>query len=199
MGLKIEYLAVADLVPYAKNARMHSGNQLDQIVASINEFGFTNPVLVDENNILIAGHGRTQAAKIAGLTEVPAIRLSGLSDDQKKALRIADNQLTLNGSWDMDLLMEEVQGLDIAEFDLDLLGFDENMLETLLVDDADDIDIGSDSDESRSGVDMKYLTIDKEKVPVTDDEIDRLMKALNEYVEKYGTTVGFAKRLVEGK
>lgn len=199
MGLKIEYLPVADLVPYAKNARMHSGNQLDQIVASISEFGFTNPVLIDENNILIAGHGRTQAAKIAGLETIPAIRLTGLSDAQKKALRIADNQLPLNATWDMDLLMEEVKGLELDEFDLEVLGFDDDMLDTLLAGDEDNIDIGSEGDESRSGVDVKYLTIDKEKVPVTDDEVNMLMKALNQYIEKYGSTYGFATKLLERK
>lgn len=199
MALKIEYLPVADLVAYAKNARLHSGQQIDQIVASINEFGFTNPVLIDENNTLIAGHGRTQAAKIAGLEEVPAIRLSGLSDDQKKALRIADNQLPQNASWDMDLLIEEVKGLDLAEFDLELLGFDDDMLDSLLVDDADDVDIGSDSQESSSGADVKYLTIDKEKVPVTDDEVNLLLKELNGYIEKYGSTYGFASKLLGRK
>lgn len=198
MTLKIEYLPINDFIPYAKNARVHGGQQLDDIVASIKEFGFTNPVLIDENNILIAGHGRIKAAKLAGLSELPCIRLTNLTDSQKKALRIADNQIPLNASWDMELLMQEVQDLELEEFDLDILGFDEKMLETLLSDDSELVDIGAESGESRSGVDMKYLKIDKEKVPVTDDEVSALMKALNDYVEKYGTTVGFAKRLVEG-
>lgn len=132
MALKIEYIAVGELRAYDKNARTHSPDQVAQIVASINEFGFTNPVLIDENNELIAGHGRTQAAQSMGMEEVPAIRLSGLSEQQKKALRIADNQLALNAGWDLDLLAEEVQSLDLDGFDLDVLGFDDDYLNDLL-------------------------------------------------------------------
>lgn len=199
MSLKIENMPLADLVPYAKNARLHSGQQIDQLVLSIKEFGFYNPALIDENNILIAGHGRVQAAKLAGLEEIPVIRLVGLTDAQKRALRIADNQLPLNAAWDIDLLMEEVQSLQLDDFDLDILGFDDDMLETLLPDDTDDVDISGDNDEIRSGVDVKYLTIDKEKVPITDDEVALMMNELNRYIEKYGSTYGFVKKLLERK
>lgn len=199
MSLKIENMPLADLVPYAKNARLHSGQQIDQLVLSIKEFGFYNPALIDENNILIAGHGRVQAAKLAGLEEIPVIRLVGLTDAQKRALRIADNQLPLNAAWDIDLLMEEVQSLQLDDFDLDILGFDDDMLETLLPDDTDDVDISGDNEEARSGVDVKYLTIDKEKVPITDDEVALMMNELNRYIEKYGSTYGFVKKLLERK
>src|SRR5690606_22195589 len=106
--------------------------QVAQIAASITEFGFTNPVLIDENNELIAGHGRTQAAISIGLQEVPAIRLEGLSDAQKRALRLADNQLALNAGYDLELLAEEIQGLDLEGFDLDILGFSDEFLNDLL-------------------------------------------------------------------
>lgn len=99
---------------------------------SIQEFGFTNPVLIDENNVLIAGHGRTVAARTMGMTEVPAIRLTGLSETQRKALRIADNQLALNAGWDEELLKIELSELQDVDFDLDLLGFDMSELDDLL-------------------------------------------------------------------
>lgn len=132
MALEIEYINVAKLKAYAKNARTHSPDQVAQIVDSINEFGFTNPVLIDENNELIAGHGRTEAAVTIGIKEIPAIRLTGLSDAQKRGLRIADNQLALNAGWDINLLADEVQGLDLDGFDLELLGFDDEYLADLL-------------------------------------------------------------------
>ena len=101
--IQIEMVPVAELVGYERNARTHSADQVTQLVASIQEFGFTNPVLIDDNNVLSAGHGRTTAARQIGLDHVPAIRLSGLTEEQIKALRIADNQLALNagmlGNW----------------------------------------------------------------------------------------------------
>lgn len=127
-----EQIKVSELKGYEKNARIHSAEQIQQVVNSIKEFGFTNPVLIDEENILIAGHGRTEAAKILGLEKVPAIRLNGLSRSQKKALRIADNQLALNATWDEDLLAAELEEIHLENFDLDLLGFDDEFLENLL-------------------------------------------------------------------
>lgn len=143
MALKIEYVPVGDLKEYARNARTHDVDQVAQIAASISEFGFTNPVLIDENNELIAGHGRTQAAITIGLQEVPAIRLEGLSDAQKRALRISDNSIALNSGWDLELLAQEVQGLDLEGFDLDILGFSDEFLNDLI----DGIDGGGDPDE----------------------------------------------------
>ena len=143
MALKIEYLRISEIREYAKNARTHSPEQIAQIIDSINEFGFTNPVLVDENNELIAGHGRIQAAKAMGLKEVPAIRLSNLSDAQKRALRIADNQIALNAGWDLELLAQELQDLELDGFNLDILGFDSEYLSNLL-----DGEVGGDNDES---------------------------------------------------
>jgi DNA modification methylase len=129
---KYEQIKVSDLKGYEKNARVHSAEQVQQVVNSIKEFGFTNPVLIDEENILIAGHGRTEAAKILGLEKVPAIRLNGLTDAQKKALRIADNQLALNATWDENLLAAELEEIHLENFDLDLLGFDDEFLGNLL-------------------------------------------------------------------
>lgn len=196
MALKIEYLPIEELIPYANNARVHGGQQIDEIVASIKEFGFTSPILIDENNVLIAGHGRIKAGKIVGLVKLPCIRLAGLSENQKKALRIADNQIPMNASWDLDLLMQEVQELDLAEFDLSILAFDEKMLDSLLSDN-ELVDLDGGTEEAKNESTRKYLRIDKEKIPITEEESSKLIKALNDYIDKYGTTVGFAKSLID--
>ena len=100
-GLQIEHRPVGDLIPYARNARQHSDAQVAQIAASIAEFGFTNPILADPEGRIIAGHGRLRAARELGLAEVPVIELAGLSEAQKKALRLADNKIALNAGWDL--------------------------------------------------------------------------------------------------
>jgi DNA modification methylase len=123
---------VSDLVPYINNSRTHSEEQTIQIASSISEFGFTNPVLIDDTNNLIAGHGRLLAAKKLGLEEVPAIVLTGLSKAQKKAYVIADNQLALNSGWDLDMLKIEIEGLKELDFDVGLLGFEDDFLDGLL-------------------------------------------------------------------
>lgn len=131
-SINIEYVPVADLIPYAANSRTHSDVQVTQIAASIREFGFTNPILVNGENTIIAGHGRLMAAKKLGLDEVPVISLNHLSKAQQKALVIADNQLALNAGWDIDMLKVEIEGLQLEDFDLDLLGFDDKFLDGLL-------------------------------------------------------------------
>lgn len=114
---------VTELIPYVNNARTHSDEQVIQIAASIKEFGFTNPVLIDGENGIIAGHGRLMAAKKLGLEEVPTIELIHLSEAQRKAYILADNKLALNSGWDNDLLAIEFAELKLLDFDLDLTGF----------------------------------------------------------------------------
>lgn len=123
--IKIEQRKIADLVPFARNSRTHSDEQVAQIAASIREFGWTNPLLIDGKNTIIAGHGRLLAARKLDMQEVPAIVLDHLSEAQKRALVIADNKLALNAGWDFDLLESELQGLAEDDFDLSLIGFDE--------------------------------------------------------------------------
>ena len=132
MSLKITYLKRDSLIPYVNNSRTHDNNQVKQIASSIKEFGFTNPVLIDENNGIIAGHGRLLAADLLGLDEVPTITLKGLSEAQRKAYVIADNQLALNAGWDLDSLKVEIDRLTELDFDVDLLGFDDDFLSSLL-------------------------------------------------------------------
>jgi len=129
---KIEQRLVADLIPYAANSRTHSDAQVAQIAASIKEFGWTNPILIDGDNTIIAGHGRLLAARKLGLDTVPAIILDHLTKAQQRALVIADNQLALNAGWDMDMLKAEIEDLNLENFDINLLGFDEKFLDGLL-------------------------------------------------------------------
>jgi DNA modification methylase len=128
----ISQKSVDILIPYARNSRVHNDKQITQIAASIKEFGFNVPILIDETNQIIAGHGRLEAAKKLGLKEVPTIQLSHLTDAQKKAYIIADNQIALNAGWDLDLLKIDIGELDEAKFDLELLGFSEKELNKLL-------------------------------------------------------------------
>lgn len=137
ISLTIEVRPLAAILPYARNARTHSDAQVAQIAASIVEFGWTNPVLLDEHNSIIAGHGRVLAARTLGMTEVPAIVLAHLSENQKRALRIADNKLPENAAWDTELLALELEALKEEGFDLSFTGFDDSELDALLTfDDA---------------------------------------------------------------
>ena len=121
---------VGDLIPYARNSRTHSDEQVAQIAASIKEFGWTNPILIDGEKGIIAGHGRLKAAMRLGLEEIPAIELSHLTEIQKKALIIADNKLALNAGWDTELLSLELEELELQGFDLQLIGFADEKSET---------------------------------------------------------------------
>lgn len=136
--MKIEHIALEALIPYARNSRTHSEAQVAQIAGSIREFGFTNPVLIDGEGGIIAGHGRVMAARQLGLSEVPCIRLAHLTDAQKRAYVIADNKLALNAGWDDEMLRLEIGDLQEAGFNLDLLGFDSAELDALLADVGDD-------------------------------------------------------------
>jgi len=129
---QIESLPVSDLIPYARNSRTHSDEQVTQIAASIREFGFTNPVLIDSNGTIIAGHGRVMAAKKVGLTEVPCLRLGHLSPSQIRAYVIADNKLALNAGWDDEMLKAELMTLQEKGFNTDLTGFSDDELNALL-------------------------------------------------------------------
>lgn len=130
--IKTETRAIGALIPFARNSRTHSDEQVAQIAASIREFGWTNPILVDGDNGIIAGHGRLAAARKLGITEVPVVVLDHLTDAQKRALVIVDNKLALNAGWGFELLENEIRDLDDSGFDLALLGFDDAELARML-------------------------------------------------------------------
>jgi len=137
--LKVTYCDPSDIIPYAMNSRTHSDEQVNQVAASIKEFGFTNPILVDEFNVIIAGHGRLFAAKKLGLNQVPTITLKGLTEAQRKAYVIADNKLALNAGWDDDTLIAELNRLSELDFNLELTGFDANELARLFDDEEPEL------------------------------------------------------------
>lgn len=132
MSITITQRSVGDLIPYARNSRTHSDDQVAQIAASIKEFGWTNPILVDAEGVVIAGHGRLMAARKLGYTEVPTIELGDLTETQKKAYVIADNRLALNAGWDNEMLTIELNELLADGYALDILGFDSKELDALL-------------------------------------------------------------------
>ena len=119
----IERVSVQSLKPYPRNARRHSRAQIKQIAASIERFGFSNPVLIADHGEIVAGHGRVGAAKLLGIETVPAVRLSHLSEVERRAYVIADNKLALNAGWDRELLAIELQGLVDLDFEIELTGF----------------------------------------------------------------------------
>ena len=129
--LEVVYIATTDLIPYANNPRTHSDQQVAQVAASIQEFGFNNPILIDEHNGIIAGHGRLAAAQKLDLKLVPTIMLEGLTEAQRKAYVIADNKLTENSGWDYNLLSIELDRLKELDFSLDVLALDDELLKEL--------------------------------------------------------------------
>jgi ParB-like chromosome segregation protein Spo0J len=144
---KVERRAVADLVPYARNARTHSDEQVAQIAASIREWGWTVPILIDEDGGIIAGHGRVMAARKLGLDEVPVMVAAGWSEAQKRAYVLADNKLALNAGWDLEMLGGELRGLHELGFDVELTGFDGGELSDLMF--GAHFDPGSEDDQGK--------------------------------------------------
>ena len=156
MERKLVWRNVTDLIPYARNSRTHSDEQVAQIAASIKEFGWTNPILTDGDNGLIAGHGRLLAARKLGHKQVPTIELTGLTDTQKKAYIIADNKLALNAGWDDEMLKIEIADLLADGFTLSVLGFDTDELQKLL--DVPDFEPATEDDQGKlDELDPKWI------------------------------------------
>ena len=149
MAQKIELWSIERLQPYEKNARVHSKEQVGQIAASIVEFGFLNPLLVDSNDGIVAGHGRLSAARELALDEVPVVVLDHLTDSQKKAYILVDNKLAENATWNEALLQEEIVALNLQDFDISVLGWDEDEIREIMEFDADETDNDDDSEGTR--------------------------------------------------
>jgi ParB-like chromosome segregation protein Spo0J len=171
----IKAAQVADLIPYARNSRTHSEEQITQIAASIKEFGFLNPVIIDGENGIIAGHGRVMAAKKLGMIEVPAVEASHLTDAQRRAYIIADNKLALNAGWDYEILRVEFEELSETNFNLDLTGFDNQELLKIL-----DENLSFDDEEKKQISDAE----DKFQLLVEYQNENELQKAFDQAKEK---------------
>jgi ParB-like chromosome segregation protein Spo0J len=168
----IKTAQVADLIPYARNSRTHSDEQITQIAASIKEFGFLNPVIVDGENGIIAGHGRVMAAKKLGMTELPAVEASHLTDAQRRAYIIADNKLALNAGWDDEMLRVEFAELTEAGFDLDLTGFSLDQIDALGFDNDSALDaMPSLPDGDKEPYQQKTFILHDEQAAVVDDAV----------------------------
>lgn len=139
--MEIVYRSINELKPYENNSRTHDESQIKQICESIKEYGWTNPVLIDEKGMIIAGHGRVEAGKKLDIKEVPCIVLSGLTKAQKKAYVIADNKMALNAGWNEELLKTELENLKELDFDLELTGFNIDELDELFKQDEEEQEI----------------------------------------------------------
>jgi ParB-like chromosome segregation protein Spo0J len=187
---ELELLPVESLQPYENNPRLHSEAQLDRLVRSIKEFGFTNPILIDKDRNVIAGHGRLMAANLMKLRLVPTITIDHLSADQQRAYVIADNQLALNSSWDDDVLQSELAALADVKFDLTVLGWGEDLptfgddIDLSALDDIDDEDLSDYAAGVRKAIQIDFEAEDYEEA-----------KALVAAARKRGEYVGM--KLIE--
>lgn len=194
----IDYMELDSLIPYVNNPR-HNDNAVDKVASSIAEFGFKVPIVVDKDKVIITGHTRYLAAKKLGLTSVPVIVAKDLTDAQVKAYRIADNKVSEYSSWDNDALKIELEALQDVGFDLDLTGMTDIEIESLT--NLDDIPDAVEIEKEEGGgekVELNSLKFCGKKVPMTDEEADKLNKMYEEYTELEGTDFGFVGHLLKG-
>lgn len=151
--LKVVYKKTSELKPYAKNSRKHSAAQVDQICESVKNFGVVKPIIIDEKDFVLAGHGLLLAVKKIGIDSIPTITKTGLTDAQKRAYVIADNKIALNSEWDLGLLKEEMEALLGDKFDLSVLGFDED--ELLAVLDQEQLSVIDEDEDDEDGEEEK--------------------------------------------
>lgn len=181
-AFNVERKATATLVPYARNSRTHSDEQVSQIAASIKEWGFTTPILIDEDNGIIAGHGRLMAAQRLGLDEVPCIVATDWTDAQKRAYVIADNKLALNAGWDNEILRIELDNLKDLDFDLSLTGFSDDEINALGFDDDAEAELPDLADGDRDPFQQMTFTLHDEQAEEVKAAIEKA-KAMGPFVD----------------
>lgn len=162
---------VSDLIPYARNSRTHSDVQVNKIASSIKEFGFLNPVLIDKDNGIIAGHGRVMAAQKLGLKEVPVLQIGHLSDTQKRAYIIADNRLALDAGWDEEILRVEFAELADNGFNLELTGFELEEISAVDFDESEEVGMPDLPDGDKEPFQQKTFTLHDEQAAIVDDAV----------------------------
>jgi len=202
--LKTTQADVSSLTPYEKNSRTHSPAQIQQLCDAITEFGFNNPLLIDEDRVVLAGHGRLLAAQQLGLATVPVVQVTHLSAAQKKAYVISDNKLALNSGWNQDLLLEELTSLGDLEFNLETTGFDFRELDAMGVfayegEAQESIQLGTDPKKSRPTNVTTVLSFGPYKMAMAPVEFEALTACLSKYENLYGLHQGFVGWLTEGK
>jgi hypothetical protein len=191
----VERRRIDELIPYARNARTHSPTQVAQLAASIKEWGWTIPVLVDETGGIIAGHGRILAARQLGIDEIPVMVAGGWTDAQKRAYVIADNKLAMNAGWDEEILALEVAGLVDLSFDPTIAGFTDREISKMI---GGGVAIGGDGDESR-GVVGDLMSFADYRIQISDDELAILNGLVDRFLEENGgNPAGFAAWLCKG-
>jgi ParB family chromosome partitioning protein len=168
---KVERWSIDKLVPYARNARTHSDEQISQLAASIKEWGWTTPVLVDEQGSIIAGHGRTLAAQRLQMAEVPVMVARGWSEAKKRAYVLADNKLAMNAGWDNEMLRLELGDLQCMDFDLDLTGFTAEEIAAIQFDDDAEAEMPELRDGDKEPFQQKTFTLHDEQAEVVDNAI----------------------------
>jgi len=182
--LNIEIVDIEEIKESNYNSRIHSEAQVEKIANSIAEFGFVNPIIIDEDNEIIAGHGRFMAAKHLNLEEVPTIRLTHLTDDKKRAFIIADNKIALSGEWDYDMLKEEFDIILKSEMDIDLLGFNRKFIDSMFKEKDPDamvvhklktLKINFDADDYDTTIDSMNSIMDKEACVDHEEVLVRLL------------------------
>lgn len=178
---EVQYCSPEELIPYEKNPR-DNRLAIDDVVRSIEEYGFTNPILVNEEKVILAGHTRREAAILAGMERVPYIVVDGLTEAQQRAYRLADNKLSELALWDEDLLKEELEDLLDADYDLSLTGFSDVDLTDLLKDEEDMEDIEPEEPKEKKTT-LPMLRFGSNSVRITQDELIMLSNRYNEYVE----------------
>ena len=178
---EVQYCSPEELIPYEKNPR-DNRLAIDDVVRSIEEYGFTNPILVNEEKVILAGHTRREAAIFAGVERVPYIVVDGLTEAQQRAYRLADNKLSELALWDEDLLKEELEDLLDADYDLSLTGFSDVDLTDLLKDEEDLEDIEPEEPKEKKTT-LPMLRFGSNSVRITQDELIMLSNRYNEYVE----------------
>ena len=167
----IKKVSIDLLIPYARNSRTHDANQVDQIAASIKEFGFLNPIIIDGENGIVAGHGRVMAAKKLGVKELPCVDASHLSETQKRAYIIADNKLALNSGWDIEMLRVEFDELQESGFDLELTGFSMDEIGEIEFDNDCEIEMPTLKDGDKEPFQQKTFTLHDEQATIVDDAV----------------------------
>ena len=182
---EIQYCNPEELIPYEKNPRDNRA-ALDAVELSIEEYGFTNPILVNEEKVILAGHTRREAAILAGLEKVPYIVVDGLTEAQQKAYRLADNKLSELSIWDEDLLKEELEDLLDEDYDISLTGFSDVDLTDLLKDEEDLEDIEPEEPKEKKTT-LPMLRFGSNSVRITQDELIMLSNRYNEYGEGFVT------------